>query len=54
MQKATQQLTNHSQLSKTRREIARVRTVQSEQKLGIEAPKPKVKAAAKTKTGAKK
>jgi large subunit ribosomal protein L29 len=27
MQKATQQLTNHSQLSKTRREVARVKTV---------------------------
>ena len=27
MQKATQQLTNHSQLKKVRRDIARVRTV---------------------------
>ena len=27
MQKATQQLTNHSQLSKTRRDIARAKTI---------------------------
>jgi large subunit ribosomal protein L29 len=27
MQKATQQLTNHSQIKKVRRDIARVRTV---------------------------
>ena len=27
MQKATQQLTNHSQLGKTRREIARAKTI---------------------------
>jgi large subunit ribosomal protein L29 len=32
MQKATQQLTNHSQLKKTRRDIARAKTVQTEQK----------------------
>jgi large subunit ribosomal protein L29 len=32
MQKATQQLTNHSQLGKTRREIARAKTIQAEQK----------------------
>jgi len=32
MQKATQQLGNHSQLQKTRREIARAKTVQAEQK----------------------
>jgi len=31
MQKATQQLTNTSQLSKVRRDIARVRTVMAEQ-----------------------
>ena len=30
MQKATQQLTNHSQLKRTRREIARVRTILAE------------------------
>ena len=54
MQKATQQLTNHSQLSKTRRDIARARTIQSEHRLGIEAPKAKVETAAKKKTGAKK
>jgi large subunit ribosomal protein L29 len=32
MQKATQQLTNHSQLGKTRRDIARAKTIQAEQK----------------------
>ena len=32
MQKATQQLTNHSQLGKTRRDIARARTVLAEKK----------------------
>jgi large subunit ribosomal protein L29 len=30
MQKATQQLTNHSQIRKVRRDIARVRTVMTE------------------------
>jgi large subunit ribosomal protein L29 len=30
MQKATQQLTNHSQLKRTRRDIARVRTILAE------------------------
>jgi large subunit ribosomal protein L29 len=30
MQKATQQLTNHSQLGKVRRDIARVRTLLTE------------------------
>ena len=34
MQKATQQLTNHSQLRKTRRDIARVRTLIAEKKKG--------------------
>ena len=34
MQKATQQLTNHSQLGKTRRDIARVRTIIAEKKKG--------------------
>jgi len=34
MQKATQQLTNHSQLGKTRRDIARVKTVLAEKKKG--------------------
>ena len=43
MQKATQQLTNHSQLGKTRRDIARAKTIQAE-----------AKAAAKKTTGAKK
>ena len=30
MQKATQQLTNHSQIRRTRRDIARVRTLQAQ------------------------
>ena len=34
MQKATQQLTNHSQLKNTRRDIARAKTIQAEQKRG--------------------
>ncbi|MDM4766797.1 50S ribosomal protein L29 [Pelomonas sp. SE-A7] len=34
MQKATQQLTNHSTLGKTRRDIARVKTVLAEKKKG--------------------
>jgi large subunit ribosomal protein L29 len=34
MQRATQQLTNHSQMGKTRRDIARVRTVLAEKKKG--------------------
>jgi large subunit ribosomal protein L29 len=32
MQKATQQLTNHSQLGKTRRDIARAKTILSEKR----------------------
>ncbi|AKJ31590.1 50S ribosomal protein L29 [Caldimonas brevitalea] len=32
MQKATQQLGNHSQLSKTRRDIARAKTILAEKK----------------------
>ena len=32
MQKATQNLANHSQLGKTRRDIARVKTILSEKK----------------------
>jgi len=32
MQKATQQLTNHSVLRKTRRDVARVKTILSEKK----------------------
>ncbi|UUX96377.1 50S ribosomal protein L29 [Aquabacterium sp. J223] len=32
MQRATQQLTNHSQLGKTRRDIARVKTVLAQKK----------------------
>ena len=34
MQKATQQLTNNSQLGKTRRDIARVKTIIAEKKKG--------------------
>ena len=34
MQKATQQLSNHSQLGNTRRDIARVKTVLAEKKKG--------------------
>jgi large subunit ribosomal protein L29 len=34
MQRATQQLTNHSQLGKTRRDIARARTILAEKKKG--------------------
>ncbi|MBS1179531.1 MAG: ribosomal protein [Proteobacteria bacterium] len=34
MQKATQQLTNHSTLRKTRRDIARVKTILTEKKKG--------------------
>ena len=32
MQRATQQLTNHSQLGKTRRDIARAKTVMAQKK----------------------
>ncbi|HEX6707381.1 MAG TPA: 50S ribosomal protein L29 [Albitalea sp.] len=32
MQKATQQLTNHSQLGKTRRDIARAKTILAQKK----------------------
>jgi large subunit ribosomal protein L29 len=34
MQKATQQLNNHSQLGNTRRDIARAKTVQAEKRKG--------------------
>jgi len=34
MQRATQQLANNSQLSKTRRDIARVKTILTEKKKG--------------------
>ncbi len=34
MQKATQQLSNHSQLGKTRRDIARAKTIQAEKRKG--------------------
>ncbi len=63
MQKATQQLTNHSQLKKTRRDIARTKTVMAEKTLGLVKPAPAVvdpkaakeaaKKAAKKKSGAK-
>ncbi len=32
MQKATQQLTNHTQLGRTRRDVARVKTIIAEKK----------------------
>lgn len=35
MQKATQQLTNHTQLKTTRRDIARVKTIQAEKKIEL-------------------
>jgi large subunit ribosomal protein L29 len=35
MQKATQALTNHSTMRKTRREIARVKTILTEKKKGV-------------------
>jgi large subunit ribosomal protein L29 len=35
MQKATQQLSNHSQLGKTRRDIARTKTVLAEKNKGV-------------------
>jgi large subunit ribosomal protein L29 len=35
MQKATQQLTNHTVLGNTRRDIARVKTVLAEKKKGV-------------------
>jgi large subunit ribosomal protein L29 len=53
MQKATQQLTNHSQLGNTRRDVARARTVQAEQKRAA-ADKTPAKTPAAKKTGAKK
>jgi large subunit ribosomal protein L29 len=34
MQKATQQLTNHSVLRKTRRDVARIKTILTEKKKG--------------------
>ncbi len=34
MQKATQQLTNHSQLRTTRRDVARVKTILAQKKAG--------------------
>jgi large subunit ribosomal protein L29 len=34
MQKATQQLSNHSQLGKTRRDIARAKTILAQKKKG--------------------
>ena len=43
MQKATQQLTNNSQLGNTRRDIARAKTIQAERKRELAA-----QAAAKT------
>jgi large subunit ribosomal protein L29 len=57
MQKATQQLTNHSQLGNTRRDIARAKTIQAQVKAGGKTAGPKTKAgraAAAKKTGATK
>ena len=54
MQKATQQLTNHSQLKNTRRDIARVKTIQTEQKRAAAAGAPAAAKGAAQKTGAKK
>lgn len=55
MQKATQQLTNHSQLGKTRRDIARAKTIQAEQKrAGVGAAPPAGKTGRARKTGASK
>jgi large subunit ribosomal protein L29 len=51
MQKATQQLSNHSQLGKTRRDIARAKTIQAEQKRASAAGST---AAPAKKTGARK
>jgi large subunit ribosomal protein L29 len=51
MQKATQQLTNHSTLGNTRRDIARVKTIQAEKKRAGGAAQS---APAAKKTGAKK
>ena len=51
MQKATQQLTNHSQLKNTRRDIARAKTIPAAQK---RAAAGGTTAAAAKKTGAKK
>ena len=39
MQKATQQLTNNSQLGNTRRDIARTKTILAEKKRAAEAAK---------------
>jgi large subunit ribosomal protein L29 len=54
MQKATQQLTNHSQLKNTRRDIARAKTIQTEQKRAAAAGAPVAAKGAAKKTGAKK
>jgi len=57
MQKATQNLTNHSQLKNTRRDIARAKTVMTEKALGLDKPvaaaAPAGKKSAKKKQGAK-
>jgi len=58
MQKATQQLTNHSQLGKTRRDIARAKTIQAQAKRATASPATTAtqarKPVAAKKTGAKK
>ena len=54
MQKATQQLTNHSQLGNMKRDIARVKTIQAEKKRAASGAAPGAGKAAAKKTGAKK
>lgn len=54
MQKATQQLTNHSQLGNMKRDIARVKTIQAEKKRDESGAAPGARKAAAKKTGAKK
>ncbi len=53
MQKATQQLTNHSQLGNMKRDIARVKTIQAEKKRAASGATPVAGKTAAKKTGAK-
>ncbi len=52
MQRATQQLTNHSQIGKMRRDIARAKTIQTEARRTAAGSAPAKRAAKKT--GARK
>lgn len=54
MQKATQQLTNHSQLGNTRRDIARAKTIQAEKKRAETGAGKGAQGGAAKKTGATK